>query len=206
MTYKEELDAIKALTDRNLKGAAFEKWCQILLRDNEMGAELTPKLGWGRDGGIDLIVTRNKRRYATQCKCWNNWALTTDIIDETEKRIANFKCDHALIIMSGTVPKKVMDYGRKRDVRILDDIYLHRLMREAHHSSCREFCHDFSEDFPSELYCIATDLKPKPRKNLFKLFYRKSHRSRKTNHRIRRYIIALLIFLLAILLGTCQRM
>ncbi|MGN0918272.1 MAG: restriction endonuclease [Oxalobacter sp.] len=198
MTYKEELKAIKALTDKNAKGAAFEKWCQILLRDNEMGAEITPKLGWGRDGGIDLIVTRNKHKFATQCKCWNNWALTTDIIDETEKRITAFNCDYALIMMSGPVPQKVIDYGKKRNVRILDDSYLLRLIKEAHHSSCREFCTDLNEDFPDELFCIAPDLKPKLRKNFLKPLFKKTS-IQKPQKRFSKYIIAVFIFLLIIL-------
>ena len=158
MTYKNELDAIKGLSDKNLRTMAFGKWCQILLRDNDM--EAVPsfhKCGWG-GRGFDLIVTRNNQLYATQCLCWNNRPLTADVIDDTKKRARSLGYNRALIIISGSVSQNMMDYGKRADVRVLDGQYLNRLMGDAHHANCLEFCKTNREAFPDALRCIASSL------------------------------------------------
>ena len=89
----QEDDTIQAID--KMSGNDFEKWCaNLLLRNNFTQIEITPSSG---DQGVDIIAVKDGKKYAIQCKRYNQ-KLGNKPVQEVHEGKTIYGCNIAVVV------------------------------------------------------------------------------------------------------------
>jgi restriction system protein len=113
--------AIAAMTWRHfeqLVGEAFRLQGFSVL---EMG-------GPGPDGGVDLVLHKDGKRYLCQCKHWKTWAVGVSVARELKGVIAAQEADGGYVITGGHFTREAEVFARQCGVELIDGLTLERMI------------------------------------------------------------------------------
>lgn len=100
-----------------LNGIQFEKLCYLLLRDAGF-TNLTNTPGSG-DYGVDILATKNNKRYAFQCKRYSS-AIGVSAIQEVSSGKMYYNADCAVVITNNIFTPNAKQLAEKIGVQLWD--------------------------------------------------------------------------------------
>lgn len=111
-----------------LTGEEFEAYLAQVLRDNGFREiELTRASG---DQGVDILATRNGKRYAIQCKNYEG-AVGNFAVQEAYAGAQFYGCDEAAVVCPGTFTRAARELAASTGVRLWDGVWLSRMMKRS---------------------------------------------------------------------------
>ncbi len=109
-----------------LSGEEFEDYVALVLEDNGFrDVELTSASG---DQGVDILATRGGKRYAIQCKNYED-AVGNFAVQEAFAGCEYYECDVAAVICPGTYTRAARELAESTGVLLWDGRRLSRMMK-----------------------------------------------------------------------------
>jgi restriction system protein len=94
----------------------------------QKGYSVTEVGGNGPDGGIDLILTRNGRRYLVQCKRWKTWHIGVSVVRELKAVVAAEGAAGGFVVTGGHFTRDAWESARKTGIELIDGEALEKLI------------------------------------------------------------------------------
>ena len=113
--------AIAAMTWRHFEQLVGESFRQQGFSVLEMG-------GSGPDGGVDLVLNKDGKRYLGQCKHWKSWQVGVGVVRELNGVIAAQKADGGYVITGGHFTADAEVFARRCGIQLIDGITLERMI------------------------------------------------------------------------------
>lgn len=95
----------------------------------EQGFSVLEMGGDRPDGGVDLLLTKNGRRYLVQCKHWKAWQVGVAVVRELNGVIAEQKADGGYVITGGYFTRDAEVFARSCGIKLIDGITLERMLK-----------------------------------------------------------------------------
>ena len=95
------------------------------------GYEVTELGGAGPDGGVDLILRRDKEIFLVQCKQWKAFKVGVQIVRELYGVMAAQGAAGGFVVTSGTFTNEAVAFAEGRNVRLVDGPKLFALIQQA---------------------------------------------------------------------------
>lgn len=110
---------------QGLTGKAFEKEMAILFKNNGFEVILTPAVA---DGGIDIILRKNKKRIIVQCKAHKN-PVAIATAREVYGALLHSKANEAFLVSISGFTSGVKKFVKNKPIKLmdLDDILKNKL-------------------------------------------------------------------------------
>lgn len=83
------------------------------------------------DGGVDLVLEKNGRRYLVQCKHWKTWQVGVAVVRELNGVIAEQKADGGYVITGGHFTRDAEIFARGCGIKLIDGITLERTLKST---------------------------------------------------------------------------
>jgi len=87
--------------------------------------------GGGPDGGIDLILTKDGKRYLGQCKHWKAWQVGVTVVRELNGVIAAQKADGGYVITGGAFSEDAVAFAESCGIKLVDGPKLEALIQSV---------------------------------------------------------------------------
>jgi restriction system protein len=84
--------------------------------------------GTGPDGGVDLILHKDGKRYLCQCKHWKTWAVGVGVVRELKGVIAAQEAEGGYVITGGHFTREAEVFARKCGIELIDGLSLERMI------------------------------------------------------------------------------
>jgi restriction system protein len=120
--FKRQAD-MRAL--RSMSWNDFERFTAELFRDE--GYRVTERKTEGRDGGIDLILSRAGRKFVVQCKHYRNSSVGVQVIREMAGVAHREKAAAAFVVTVGRFTSEAKKDAARLPVRLIDGQELLRM-------------------------------------------------------------------------------
>src|SRR6266404_3581249 len=85
--------------------------------------------GNGPDGGVDLVLTKDGKRYLAQCKHWKSWQVGVSVVRELNGVIAAQKADGGYVITGGQFTDDAQVFADSCRIKLIDGPRLERLIK-----------------------------------------------------------------------------
>ena len=82
----------------------------------------------GPDGGVDLVVEKDRKRALVQCKHWQAKSVGVGVIREIVGVVASRKADGAMVVTSGRFTDEAKDFAARSGVDLIDGERLQNLI------------------------------------------------------------------------------
>jgi restriction system protein len=82
----------------------------------------------GPDGGVDLVVERDRKRVLVQCKHWQTKSVGVGVIREIVGVVASRKADGAMVVTSGRFTDEAKAFAARTGVDLIDGERLQKLI------------------------------------------------------------------------------
>lgn len=96
----------------------------------------------GKDGGIDLIVSKNGRREIVQCKQWRNRIVRASTVREMWGLADHHRADAAHIVCIGDFTADASEFARGKPIELITGKRLLELVQEVQSSSTAHSAED----------------------------------------------------------------
>jgi restriction system protein len=113
--------AIAAMTWRHFEQLVGESFRMQGFSVLEMG-------GPGPDGGVDLVLHKEGKRYLCQCKHWKTWSVGVSVVRELKGVIAAQEADGGYVITGGHFTREAEVFARQCGVDLIDGLTLERMI------------------------------------------------------------------------------
>ncbi len=113
--------AIAAMTWRHFEQLVGESFRLQGFSVLEMG-------GAGPDGGVDLVLHKDGKRYLCQCKHWKTWAVGVGVVRELKGVIAAQEAEGGYVITGGHFTREAEAFARKCGIELIDGLTLERMI------------------------------------------------------------------------------
>ena len=111
-----------------LTGGEFEAYLAQVLQDNGFREiELTRASG---DQGVDILATRNGKRYAIQCKNYEG-TVGNFAVQEAYAGAQFYGCDEAAVVCPGEFTRAARELAASTGVHLWDGAWLSRMMKRS---------------------------------------------------------------------------
>ena len=84
--------------------------------------------GTGPDGGVDLVLHKDGKRYLCQCKHWKTWAVGVSVVRELKGVIAAQEAEGGYVITGGHFTREAEVFARKCGLELIDGLTLERMI------------------------------------------------------------------------------
>jgi restriction system protein len=84
--------------------------------------------GPGPDGGVDLVLHKDGKRYLCQCKHWKTWAVGVGVVRELKGVIAAQEADGGYVITGGHFTREAEVFARQCGIELIDGLALERMI------------------------------------------------------------------------------
>lgn len=111
-----------------LTGPEFEAYFALVLADNGFRDVAVTK-GSG-DQGVDILATRNGKRYAIQCKNYDG-AVGNFAVQEAYAGAEYYGCDEAAVVCPGEFTRAARELAASTGVHLWDGAWLSRMMKRS---------------------------------------------------------------------------
>jgi restriction system protein len=105
----------------------FERLVGALFR--QRGFEVVELGGNGPDGGVDLVLTRDGKRYLAQCKHWKAWEVGVAIVRELNGVLAAQKAHGGYVVTGGRFTRDAMAFADSCGIKLIDGLHLEKLIK-----------------------------------------------------------------------------
>jgi restriction system protein len=92
------------------------------------GFEVREMGGSGPDGGVDLVLTRDRKRYLVQCKHWKAWQVGVSIVRELKGVVAAQKADGGYVISGGQFSPDALAFAQSCEITLIDGAKLQAMI------------------------------------------------------------------------------
>jgi restriction system protein len=117
-------DPVKAIAEMHWR--EFERLLGAAFRTQ--GFEVRDLGGPGPDGGVDLVLTRDGKRYLAQCKHWKVWQVGVSIVRELNGVVAAQKADGGYVISSGQFSPDALAFAESCQITLIDGAKLQAMI------------------------------------------------------------------------------
>ena len=87
--------------------------------------------GGGPDGGVDLVLSRDREKYLVQCKQWKAFKVGVPVVRELYGVMAAQGAAGGFVVTSGSFTAEAVAFAKGRNVRLLDGTELFRMIQQA---------------------------------------------------------------------------
>ena len=87
--------------------------------------------GGGPDGGVDLVLSRDREKYLVQCKQWKAFKVGVPVVRELYGVMAAQGAAGGFVVTSGSFTAEAVAFAQGRNVRLLDGKELFRMIQQA---------------------------------------------------------------------------
>ena len=115
------VDAMSWPKFERLLGEAFRR----------LGYDVNETGGHGSDGGIDLVVAKNDKRFLVQCKQWRARKVDVTVIRELYGVIASEGAAGGFVVTSGRFTQEARRFAQNCRVELIDGETLAQLIQEV---------------------------------------------------------------------------
>jgi restriction system protein len=84
--------------------------------------------GGGADGGIDLVLHKDKKKFYVQCKQWKAYTVGVKPVRELFGVMSANDADGGFFVTSGSYTKEANEFGRSTSVELIDGPALSKLI------------------------------------------------------------------------------
>ena len=95
------------------------------------GYEVAETGGKGVDGGVDLILRKDGKRFLVQCKQWRARQVGVSVVRELYGVMAAEQAAGGFVITSGSFTREAREFASGRTVELIDGVGLARLTDES---------------------------------------------------------------------------
>ena len=95
------------------------------------GYEVTERGGDGPDGGVDLVLRRDREKFLVQCKQWKAFKVGVAVVRELYGVMAAEGAAGGFVVTSGTFTEEAIVFASGRNVRLIDGPKLFGLIQQA---------------------------------------------------------------------------
>ena len=114
-----------ALSDMSWRD--FERLVGEMFR--QQGFTVDERGGATPDGGVDLVLKKDGKRYLGQCKHWKAWQVRVSVVRELNGVIAAQKADGGYVITGGSFTKDAYAFANSCGIKLIDGLKLQTLMQ-----------------------------------------------------------------------------
>jgi restriction system protein len=113
-----------------IAGLTWQQFEQLVGESlREQGFSVSERGGSRPDGGVDLVLKKNDRRYLVQCKHWKIWQVGVGVVRELNGVIAEQKADGGYVITGGHFTRDAEVFARSCGIELIDGITLERMLK-----------------------------------------------------------------------------
>jgi restriction system protein len=120
-------------TVRGLSWQDFERLIGEAFR--QRGYAVAERGGSGADGGVDLVLTRDRERYLVQCKQWRAIKVGVPVVRELYGAMAAEGAVGGFVVTAGRFTAEAKAFASGRNVELIDGAGLDRLLAPARSSA-----------------------------------------------------------------------
>ena len=95
------------------------------------GYEVSELGGAGPDGGVDLVLRKDKEKFLVQCKHWKAFKVGVQVVRELYGVMAAQGAAGGFVVTSGSFTEEAMAFAGGRNVRLVDGPKLFGLIQQA---------------------------------------------------------------------------
>ncbi len=95
------------------------------------GYEVTELGGAGPDGGVDLVLRKDREKFLVQCKQWKAFKVGVQVVRELYGVMAAQGAAGGFVVTSGTFTQEAVAFASGRNVRLVDGPKLFGLIQQA---------------------------------------------------------------------------
>jgi len=95
------------------------------------GYEVSELGGAGPDGGVDLVLRKDKEKFLVQCKHWKAFKVGVQVVRELYGVMAAQGAAGGFVVTSGSFTDEAVAFASGRNVRLVDGPKLFRLIQQA---------------------------------------------------------------------------
>ena len=95
------------------------------------GYEVTEHGGAGPDGGVDLVLRKDREKFLVQCKQWKAFKVGVQVVRELYGVMAAEGAAGGFVVTSGTFTSEAVAFASGRNVRLVDGPKLFGLIQQA---------------------------------------------------------------------------
>lgn len=116
-------------TVRGLSWQDFERLIGEAFR--QRGYSVAERGGSGADGGVDLVLTRDRERYLVQCKHWRASNVGVPVVRELYGAMAAEGAVGGFVVTAGRFTSEAKAFASGRNVELIDGAGLDQLLAAA---------------------------------------------------------------------------
>lgn len=107
----------------------FEKLVGEMFR--VQGYQVTETGGNGADGGLDLVLRKDRETYLVQCKQWRAYKVGVETVRELHGVMAAKGVTGGFVVTSGRFSREATHFAAGLNIRLIDGSALHALIKTA---------------------------------------------------------------------------
>jgi restriction system protein len=105
---------------------------EVLVREYfEREGYKTIDTGAGPDGGVDVRLSKDGKRYLVQCKRWRSVRVSVKVVRELYGVMAAESADGIFIVTSGVYTKDAESFAKGKPIELIDGAGLYRMIQKA---------------------------------------------------------------------------
>lgn len=95
------------------------------------GYEVTETGGGGADGGVDLVLRKDREKYLVQCKQWKAFKVGVAVVRELYGVMAAHGAAGGFVVTSGHFTDEAKAFAEGRNIRLVDGPKLFGMIKQA---------------------------------------------------------------------------
>lgn len=121
---------------KTLEGISWQQFEQLVGEAfRRQGFTVTETGGNGPDGGIDLILHKDREKYLVQCKQWRSLKVGVAVVRELFGVIAAEGAVGGFLVTSGTFTSEAKAFASGKNIRLIDNAELGRWVAHFYRSN-----------------------------------------------------------------------
>lgn len=115
----------------------------------QQGYQVKELGGSGPDGGADLILTKNGRKYLVQCKQWKAYKVGVQPVRELLGVMVGEGATGGIVVTSGDFTQDAVNFARNNNIQLVDGYTLHEITKgvkmsgvQQNNTSSSPVCHN----------------------------------------------------------------
>lgn len=95
------------------------------------GYEVSETGGGGADGGVDLVLRKDREKFLVQCKQWKAFKVGVEIVRELYGVMAARGVAGGFVVTSGSFTAEATAFAAGRNVQLVEGTQLHAMLQQA---------------------------------------------------------------------------
>ena len=114
--HRSRINELRRVAWGEMRGVEFEEFLADVFREHGYAVETTKVTG---DQGVDLVLTRNGRRFAVQAKGYPSSTVGNSAVQEAFTGAAFYKCDVAVVVTNSTYTASAREAAAQVGCRLI---------------------------------------------------------------------------------------